>query len=294
MHPQLAQLAYNVMKKRVYELASREDLRAFLGTKNTAYCEQDSHPSNIGRLGAKASIMLLELVARLEQTTWYVMRILLDSLYRLRFYRMEVTEDSNERWWRPYLPKCIEKGWLLDPGSWIPHELARMEEIKPAHCNMPSWIEVHRVHRAVWRLELFREHLDSPPEAAAPPDDTSFNEELELSGAPNFWSQLPKWELDELQSVNVAQNRLKRERKAAHSRSQRLSNWNLRLVPAGLFAATQPPLKVVPHEYEVDLRFEAGRNVEEATRWWGSIVLHRNLSGALWQRVILLFSPQWG
>ncbi|KAI4129302.1 MAG: hypothetical protein LQ347_003845 [Umbilicaria vellea] len=59
---------------------------------------------------------------------------------------------------------------------------------QPAKCGAPSWVEIYRVYRALWRIQLY---YDLTPFIGSNDD-----------GPRRVWGRLPSWELEEVECVH--------------------------------------------------------------------------------------------
>lgn len=85
---------------------------------------------------------------------------------------------------RPSTPADSRFGHCSDPWSYYPEG----HEYQPAKCGPPSWVEKHRVLRALWRLQLY---YDLVPFLGSD------------NGLSRVWIRLRDYEIDEMDAVLI-------------------------------------------------------------------------------------------
>ena len=236
LHPQLLQLAFALLGKRAHGFQGMDSLRASLGSAKSSGPKSLTHPLKVGGHSLQAAMSVLETAAWIQKTAWAILGRLLDWTNSLRFFH-----PKGAKPFRPVHPAEVE--YWRDPRNWSHQQPAAAVEYEPTKCWTPSWMEAYRVHRALWRFMLYREHADVTQDGRNPffmvRRRGTVPEEACVS---KFWRHLPDSELDELRSILCAYE--------MESQEEGSDQGGVRLgppPPPGLFCALQPPDGAIDH-----------------------------------------------
>ena len=184
LHPQLLQLAFAWMNKRVRGFEGMESFVASTSPTGDLRCGPPVHPLQIGGHSSQSALALIELAGRIQHEAWATLQKLLHKTNQLRYYY--ASKDSLH-----WAPEHTVELWRRTIPWTVRQRAAEPVEYQLAKCGMPSWLEAFRIHRALWRFYLFLGHNDAL---------------LKLS-LRNFWRHLKVWEIVEIETLLCAQGR---------------------------------------------------------------------------------------
>ena len=267
LHPQIQQLAFAMMNKRAAGFQGVESLQASLepGDRCPAPHGLLTFPLRIGGHSWEAARSILITVTWIQAKAWAILKYLLQWTNKLRLFH--IADPSLLLHVRLFRSPSEVEYWR-DRKNWAHQQPAPTVEYTPARCSMPSWSEVHRVHRALWRLELYREHLDvMHDERNSVVMMQKRNAIPEAVLLAEFWRSLPGWAVDEIQSVLGAYE------VSCQGTLPLGESFASEAIPAELFSPYQTTNGAIDHQCEITHHFEdMMRNTEWPASGWKFIL----------------------
>ena len=251
LHPQLLQLAFAMMSKRAHGFHGMDSLRASVTSGKSSKSEPLTYPLKVGGHSLQAAISVLDTAAWVQKMAWAILRRLLDWTNHLQFFH-----PKDAKPFRPVHPGEAE--YWRDPGNWAHQQPATAVEYEPTRCWMPSWTEAYRVHRALWRFMLYREHADVAQDGRNPFFMVRRRETVpEKACVSKFWRHLPDSEIDELHSILGAYEVETQQEDSGGSEIE------LDCAPPGLFSPYQPSGGTIPHRCQNTHHFDETIRITE-------------------------------
>ena len=259
LHPQVLQLAMALLHKRAqgFGFDGMDSLHRSLERWPRAPIPNGPYtyplPTNIAST-PDAARSVLAAAAELRARTHRVLRRLLDCTNSLPIYRAKGPAAA-----RRLSSAGLDVDTWRNNLAWRTGAPVPVIETALARCAQPAWVEAHRAHRAVWRVALYREHLDVAPTSrsaffVARPRRTHASEG---AGLAKFWRRLPPWEVDEAQAVDSAYDGAENEDEDFGSGAGQ------DFAIEGLLTPQQPLDNSLPHECPVTHRWDDDWQVAE-------------------------------
>ena len=244
LHPQVLQLAFAMLSKRASGYQGMDTFKAAVQPKGKKRNKPIDYPLNVGGHSAEAAKSVLETAINIQKQAWTVLRILLKWTNGLQVFHVQNCESLRR------ISKVDAEYWRDSSG-----EPAPAAEYEPAHCWTPSWIEAYRVHRALWRLQLYREHADMQQDERNPfflaRRRNAVSEDVSLG---KFWRHIPTWHVTEICCLLEAHGLID---------ELELEEVELEDPPPKLYTAYPPSDGAIPHGCEVEHHIGDGAQMIE-------------------------------